>query len=80
MFSRKQIDQFLPCLALTCAATAHAQSSVTLYGVMDAGISYVNNQGGHANWLLDTGMLSPNLFGLRGSESLGDGLNRLLKY
>jgi len=74
MISRASVSQFMPCLALTCAATVHAQSSVTLYGVMDAGVSYVSNQAGHANWLLDTGMLSPNLFGLRGSESLGSGI------
>ena len=26
------------------AGTAHAQSSVTLYGLADAGIVYINNQ------------------------------------
>lgn len=29
--------------ALLLAANAHAQSSVTLYGVLDAGIAYVHN-------------------------------------
>ncbi|MGF6662327.1 putative porin [Paraburkholderia atlantica] len=31
------------------AITAHAQSSVTLYGSLDAGLVYSNNQGGHSN-------------------------------
>jgi len=32
------------------AASAQAQSSVTLYGVLDAGIVYTNNQRGHSNF------------------------------
>ncbi|MEA3129255.1 MAG: ral bacterial porin, family, partial [Paraburkholderia sp.] len=30
------------------ACAAQAQSSVTLYGVIDAGLSYTNNQKGHS--------------------------------
>jgi hypothetical protein len=30
----------------TIASAAHAQSSLTLYGLIDAGLTYTNNQGG----------------------------------
>lgn len=56
------------------AMSAHAQSSVTLYGSLDAGILYVNNAGGHASWLQNSGSLSNTYFGLRGTEDLGRGL------
>lgn len=36
----------LTALLLSATATASAQSNVTLYGSVDAGISYVNNQRG----------------------------------
>ena len=56
------------------ATAAHAQSSVTLYGSLDAGIIYVNNAGGaHGNWFMGSGALSNNFFGLRGTEDLGNG-------
>jgi len=58
-------------LALTCATPAMAQSTTTLYGIIDAGVNYLSNYGGHSAWSMDTGLLSPNLFGLRGSEALG---------
>jgi general bacterial porin, GBP family len=57
--------------------SAHAQSSVTLYGSLDAGIIYANNAGGHSAWLQGSGALSDNYFGLRGSEDLGGGLKAL---
>ncbi|QGZ64398.1 porin [Paraburkholderia acidisoli] len=55
------------------AAGAHAQSSVTLYGSLDAGLVYANNAGGHSLWAQGSGALSNDYFGLRGSEDLGGG-------
>src|ERR1700737_5110750 len=59
------------------AATAHAQSSVTLYGTLDAGLVYSNNQLGHSNWQQASGSVSNTYFGLRGSEDLGGGLHAI---
>jgi GBP family porin len=59
------------------AINAHAQSSVTLYGTLDAGLVYSNNQGGHNNWQENSGTVSDTYFGLRGSEDLGSGLHAI---
>ena len=56
------------------ATAAHAQSSVTLYGLIDAGLTYTNNQGGSHNFKESSGSISGSRWGLRGSEDLGDGL------
>lgn len=61
------------------AVSAHAQSSVTLYGSLDAGIVYANNAGGHAAWNQGSGALSNTYFGLKGSEDLGGGLHAIFK-
>jgi general bacterial porin, GBP family len=59
------------------ATAAHAQSSVTLYGLIDAGITYTNNQHGHANWQETDGAINTSRWGLRGSEDLGGGLKAI---
>jgi general bacterial porin, GBP family len=59
------------------AGTANAQSSVTLYGTLDAGLVYSNNQAGHSNWQQGSGTVSDTYFGLRGSEDLGNGLHAI---
>lgn len=59
------------------AISAHAQSSVTLYGSLDAGIVYANNVGGHSLWAQGSGALSNNYFGFRGAEDLGGGLKAI---
>ena len=59
------------------AASAHAQSSVTLYGTIDAGLVYANNSAGHSLWGQGSGSVSDTYFGLRGNEDLGGGLHAL---
>ncbi|WP_250517928.1 porin [Caballeronia sp. INDeC2] len=62
-------------LALPCAA--HAQSSVTLYGLIDVGIAYTNNAAGQKQWLMSSGNIQGSRWGLRGTEDLGGGLSAL---
>jgi predicted porin len=64
------------------ATAAHAQSSVTLYGLLDAGISYVNHaattNGGSASKVkLDDGVIQGNRWGMKGVEDLGGGLSAI---
>lgn len=63
----------------TFTAAAHAQSSVTLYGLIDAGLVYVNNEGGHSNWLQSGSATQNTVFGLKGTEDLGGGLHAMFK-
>ncbi|MGA7782391.1 MAG: porin [Paraburkholderia sp.] len=74
-------------LALTSAilvtGAAHAQSSVTLFGLIDTGVVYVNNQRavatnpnvGGSSWSLQSGNVFTSRWGLRGTEDLGGGLS-----
>jgi general bacterial porin, GBP family len=61
------------------AVSAHAQSSVTLYGLIDTGLVYTNNQGGHSNWQVNSSSTQNTVFGLRGTEDLGGGLHAVFK-
>jgi general bacterial porin, GBP family len=63
----------------SCAGVAHAQSSVTLYGLLDAGINYINNDGGKSNFTMTTGVLQGNRWGLKGVEDLGGGLKAIFQ-
>jgi predicted porin len=75
-------------LALACMMTggiAHAQSSVTLYGIVDGGLLYTNKTAGPNGQNLgrqfsaiDSGEL-PTQFGLTGTEDLGGGLKASFK-
>jgi predicted porin len=72
--------------ALLFTAASHAQSSVTIYGTLDAGLLYQSktNEGGPGNpnfgknagayFGYGDGGYSPSIFGLKGVEDLGDGL------
>jgi GBP family porin len=63
-------------LAFGVAAAAQAQSSVTLYGLVDAGIGYTNVTGQNISPNSELGVTSgvsrPTVFGIRGVEQLGN--------
>ncbi|QGZ63934.1 porin [Paraburkholderia acidisoli] len=66
----------------TIAGAAHAQSSVTLYGVIDAGVSYISNTknatgGSSHQFSYGDGVAQGSRWGLRGSEDLGGGLKAI---
>ncbi|WP_415767867.1 porin [Paraburkholderia sp. J69-1] len=58
---------------------SHAQSSVTLYGIIDAGVTWVNNAGGSHQVKFDDGISYANRFGLKGTEDLGGGLKAVFE-
>lgn len=58
---------------LAVSGAASAQSSVTLYGVIDASISSVH-VGKLTQTQMDSGTLNTSRFGFKGSEDLGGGL------
>lgn len=77
---RKTLAAPLAAVSLcTFAAGAQAQSSVTIYGIVDSGISYVSNSGGHSAWVFDTGVPQGNRLGFKGTEDLGGGLQALFR-
>lgn len=62
----------------TCVAAAHAQSSVTIYGMYDAGLRYLReaNAAGQSSISMNSnGTSTPNRLGFRGIEDLGGGMN-----
>lgn len=56
------------------AGAAHAQSSVTLYGIVDAGLHYNKFDGAQSTVGIDSGNAAQSRWGIRGVEDLGNGL------
>ncbi len=62
--------------ALACAcieASAQSESSVTLYGIADAGVSRVTGLTGGTNNQVVSGIMDGSRWGLRGNEEIGNG-------
>jgi predicted porin len=69
-------------LALTMSAhNAWAQSSVTLYGLVDTTVRYLTNADSNndSQVAMGEGVETPSRFGLKGSEDLGGGLSAVFK-
>lgn len=68
------------------AGVAHAQSSVTIYGLVDTGVSYNSNvakAGDTTNtgnkFALNSGVINGSRIGFKGVEDLGGGLNAIFQ-
>lgn len=69
-------------VASMVSGVAHAQSSVTLYGLIDTGIDFVNNNAGSKLYRMQDGGytgLAGSRWGLMGEEDLGGGLKAVFK-
>lgn len=52
-------------------------NSVTLYGSIDAGITYMSNSQGSPRTFMDSGVFRASRFGFKGREDLGGGLSTI---
>ena len=62
--------------SILLAGNAVAQTNVTVYGIVDAGVEIINNANaaGNSNTRLSSGNLSGSRIGFRGTEELGGGM------
>lgn len=78
---RKKLAVILPIMA-TASATAsiaHAQSTVTLYGLLEDGVDVVSNVQGNRLFQLASGVTAGSRWGMSGTEKLGDGLSVIFR-
>jgi predicted porin len=64
-------------IALACGAAVAQTSSVTLYGIVDAGVQRVTGYSGGTDTKLVSGIMEGSRFGLRGNEDIGGGYRAL---
>ncbi|AXF23664.1 porin [Burkholderia pyrrocinia] len=83
---KKRVAFAMTAVGLAAATAAHAQSSVTLYGIVDNAIAWQNNSsatgattGGHSKVQMATGIWAGSRFGLKGSEDLGGGTKAIFQ-
>ena len=63
------------CACVSAAPTASAQSAITLYGIIDAGLTRLTNDGPQGDQTkVDTGQMQVSRWGIKGQEDLGGGM------
>lgn len=70
----KKRNLLVPLVGLACTAAAHAQSSVTLWGIVDVNVQHFSAGGTGKLTAVGNGSLSTSQLGFRGTEDLGGGL------
>lgn len=58
----------------------HAQSNVTVYGILDLGYTYSKASGGDSRNAIDSGNSAGSRLGFQGTEDLGNGLKAGFRY
>jgi len=78
---KKHVLMLLPVPLSLLASAVQAQSSVTLYGVIDEAFQFVHNANAQGNNLyrLQGGNLQGSRWGLKGTEDLGGGLKAIFQ-
>jgi len=64
-------------VAALASSAAFAQTNVTVYGVVDAGVAHVSSTGKKATNFVESGLLGGSRIGFKGVEDLGNGLKAL---
>lgn len=74
------MKKFLLAALLACPVCAvYAQSSVTLYGLIDEGLTFNSNQGGSRNYTAAGSVMQGSRWGVYGTEDLGGGLKAVFR-
>lgn len=72
--NRRLVDRRLYVIVLAaCVNQAHAQSSVTLYGELDTGVTWLSNVANYAQYKATSGLIDGSYWGVQGLEDLGGG-------
>jgi predicted porin len=66
------MKNFIVCLPMAACATTHAHSSVTLYGAVDAALTYTNKQRDAAAYQASSGGRTGDKLGLSGVEKISE--------
>jgi len=66
-------------LMSAAASPVSAQNAMTLYGIIDAGITFTNNAGGHQFWQVQSGVAQGSRWGIKGAEDLGQGVRAIFQ-
>src|SRR5262245_34695585 len=63
-------------ILIACSASAWAQSNITLYGIVDTGVHYID-AGGGSRYNLASGISEGSRIGFKGTEDIGQGLKAI---
>ncbi|QBR04419.1 porin [Paraburkholderia pallida] len=83
MKSARRVGWTIAAATMALSGAAHAQGSVTLYGIVDAGFQITSKTAGPngtnagRTFALTDGGAGPSVFGLQGREDLGGGLQAI---
>ena len=80
-FNQSKVTLLTAAVLCTFGASAHAQTSVTVSGLLETGVRYSTNQNaaGDHNITLGDGLINPSRLAFSGTEDLGGGLKAIFK-